>query len=262
MTTKQWSRALVTGASSGIGDALARQLAAAGTDLVLVARSRDRMESLAKELTHAHRVDVEVLAADLGDPIELGAVEDRVRDGDVLDLVINNAGFGTQGRFWELDLAGEQSEIDLNISAVVRLSHAALAAMVPRGHGALVNVSSLGSLSPVPMMATYGATKAFVTSFTEALHEELRGTGVTATAVLPGFIRTEFQERAGLSEGAGVPAFAWMTPDAVARDTLVAAAAGKATCVPGLGYRVASGVIAPVPRMLRRRIAGAMAKSF
>lgn len=262
MTTARWSRALVTGASSGIGDALARQLAAAGTNLVVVARSRDRLEVLAKELADAHGIDVEVLAADLGDRIELGAVEDRVRDGDPIDLLINNAGFGSQGRFWELDLAGEQAEVDLNIDAVVRLSHAALASMVPRGTGALVNVSSLGSLSPVPMMATYGATKAFVTSFTEALHEELRGTGVSATAVLPGFIRTEFQDRAGLSESGGIPEFAWMTPDAVARDALVAAAAGKATCVPGLGYRVASGVIAPVPRMLRRRIAGVMSKSF
>jgi short-subunit dehydrogenase len=258
-----WTRALVTGASSGIGDAFARQLAQAGTDLVVVARDEARLQRLATELSGARGVEVEVLAADLGDASQRAREEDRLRDGAApVDLCINNAGFGTSGRFHELPIEGEVAELELNVVALTTLTHAALEAMVPRGRGAVLNVSSLACLVPGVNLATYAATKAYVTHFTEAVHQELKGTGVTATAVLPGFTRTEFQDRAGLTDDAGMPGFVWMTADAVAEAALRATADGKAICIPGRGYKIAAAVMTPVPRSARRFAAGRMSKSL
>ena len=263
MVAMSWTRALVTGASSGIGEAFAKQLAAAGTDLVIVARDEGRLHRLATELSENHGVDVEVLAADLADVPERARVEDRLRDAArPVDLCINNAGFATSGRFHELPIEGEVGEIELNVVALTTLTHAALTAMVPRGRGAVLNVSSLACLVPGVNLATYAATKAYVTHFTEAVHQELKGTGVTATAALPGFTRTEFQDRAGLTDDAGMPGFMWMTADAVASAALLATAAGKAVCIPGRGYKIAAAAMTPVPRSARRFAAGRLSKSF
>jgi uncharacterized protein len=255
-----WTSALVTGASSGIGREMARRLAAEGSDLVVVARDRDRLDALAEEVTRAHDgVGVEVLVADLADPPGLAAVEARVGDTErPVDLVVNNAGFGTYGTFVELDLDGEEREIAVNVTALVRLTHAALSAMVPRGRGAVMNVSSVAGLQATPGNATYGATKAYVASFGEAVAGELEGTGVTLTTVLPGYTRTEFQERAGIG-GRKIPAPAWMSAEDVAALALEATRSGRPWLVPGTFNKVAVAVAGPVPRTVMRRVAARVA---
>ncbi len=257
MSGARWRTAVVTGASSGIGEAVARRLAAGGSGLVLVARDRDRLEALAADLGPYHGVEVEVLAADLATVEGRSAVEARLADGHApVDLLVNNAGFGTTGDLVDLDPEAEDRQVQVNVLAVLRLTRAALPGMVGRGRGAVVNVASLAGLYPTPGTATYGATKAFVCSLTDALHEELRGTGVTATAVLPGFTRTEFQERAGWRPQAYLPDAVWMTADEVAAATLDGAAAGRARVVPGVAYKVLNGVTSPLPAGARRTLLG------
>lgn len=256
-----WGAALVTGASSGIGREIARQLAAAGTDLVVVARDRQRLDDLAGELTNRHPgLTVEVLAADLADAAQLAAVEVRVADGEqAIDLVVNNAGFGTYGPLTQADVDTEEQEIRLNVLAVVRLTYAAVQAMVPRGRGAIMNVSSMAGLQATPGNATYGATKAFVASFGEAVSGELAGTGVTLTTVLPGFTRTEFHERAHI-EGRSIPGAAWQSAEAVAATALAATRAGRPWVVPGTLNKLVAAAVGPVPRRLRRWAAARVAR--
>jgi hypothetical protein len=263
MATSTWTTALVTGASSGIGEALARLLAAEGTDLVVTARDEGRLSSRADALRATHGVEVEVLAADLGDRNDRLRVERRLQDPDnPIDLLVNNAGFGSSGRFADLDVEVEQAEVEVNVVAVLRLTHAALGPMLDRDHGTVLNVSSLASRTPSPVNATYAATKAFVTSFSESLHEDLRGTSVTVTVLEPGFTRTEFQVRAGLTRDAGMPEFVWMAAEDVAAAGLEGARAGKAIVVPGLGYQVTAGLAGVLPRAPRRRIVGLTARRF
>lgn len=256
MPDPTWNRALVTGASSGIGTVLARQLAADGTDLVVVARSEDALRELADELTSAHDVAVDVLVADLTDPEGLAAVEERLRDVAVpVDLLVNNAGFGTTGPFADQDPETEDQEIQLNVAAVVRLTHAALPGMRARGRGGILNVSSIASFQPIPNMAVYSATKAFVTSFTEAIHEELSGSGVHVTALCPGFTRTNFVDNAGANDDATkLPDFIWMEPEPVAAAGLRAVAANRATVVPGLQYKLSTGASRVLPSAVTRRV--------
>jgi hypothetical protein len=247
--------ALVTGASSGIGEAFARRLARDDYDLVLVARRRDALEALAKELREAHGVGVECVVADLTAPAELRGVEERLRAAPGFDLLVNDAGVGSAGLFAESDVEREEEQVRLNVLALMRLTHAALAAMRPRGRGAVINVSSLAAMGPYPFMATYAATKAFVNSFTEALAEELRGSGVRVQALCPGFIRTRFQQRAGVDPSL-VPGFAWMMPEAVVEASLAALARGDVVCVPGAGYKALSLASGAVPRGVFRRLVG------
>jgi short-subunit dehydrogenase len=254
-------RALVTGASTGIGAAFAEQLAHEPYDLILVARGRERLEELAQRLRQECEIEVEPLAADLTDPAQLRVVEEVVAGDERLDLLVNNAGFGTFGRFAESDLDQEEREVRLNVVALVRLTRAALPAMIARRQGSIINVSSLAAFQPAPFNATYGATKAYVTSFTEALYEELRGTGVRVQALCPGFTRTEFQKRAGI-DPSGIPSFAWMTPQAVVQASLAALRRGDVVVVPGLTNRLLAMATGMVPRSLTRRIAGTMAKSY
>jgi short-subunit dehydrogenase len=250
----RWSVALVTGASSGIGRALATQLAAEGSDLVVVARRRDRLEALAGELRAAHGVNVDVLVADVTDPVQLATVEARLGTGTPpVDLLVNNAGRGGQGGFAERSVDDQEAQIRLNVLAPVRLTHAALGPMLARGTGGILNVSSIAGLQPMPNVAIYSATKAFLSNFTHAVHEEVRGRGVSVTNLLPGFTRTEFHEAADISRSV-VPGFAWMTADAVARAGLDAVARGRAQCVPGLGYRILSGISGLTPWSLSRRV--------
>ncbi len=257
-----WKLALVTGASSGIGDAMARQLAAAGTDLVVVARNTGRLDQLASELRDRHQVTVEVLPADLADPQDLRAVERRLGSPPAVDLLVNNAGFGTTGPFVEADVDTEEREVAVNVVAPMRLTRAALAPMVARRSGTILNVSSMASLQAVPNNATYGASKAFLTQFSESVHEEVRGTGVKVTAVLPGFTRTEFAQRAGMGETAGMPGFVWQSAEQCAREALDGAAAGHALVVPGRLNKVAVAVAAQVPRGLKRRLVALMSGRF
>jgi hypothetical protein len=247
--------ALVTGASSGIGEAFARRLARDAHDLVIVARSAGALEALAGELRAEHGAGVECLPADLTVPAELARVEARVRAAPPIDLVVNNAGFGSAGAFAEQDVEREEEQVRLNAIALLRLTHAALAAMLPRRRGGIVNVSSLAGMGPYPFTATYGATKAFVNSLTEALAEELRGSGVRVQALCPGFTRTRFQERAGVDPET-VPRFAWMTPEAVVDASLAALARGEVVCVPGAGYRLLHAASGALPRSVFRRFIG------
>jgi uncharacterized protein len=251
-------QALITGASTGIGAAFAEHLAHDGHDVIIVARSRPRLETLAERLHKAHGVTVKVVAADLTDADGLRGVERVVHDAE-LDLLVNNAGFGTVGGFAALGVATEEEEIRLNVLALMRLTHAALAGMIKRRRGAIINVSSLAAFQPMAFNATYAATKAFVNSFTESLHEELRGTGVRVQALCPGFTRTEFQERAGVNT-ADVPSFAWMSPEAVAEASLHALRRGDVICIPGLANRAVATVVGVLPRRVTRRVSGILGK--
>jgi short-subunit dehydrogenase len=204
---RHWPTALVTGASAGIGRSFAEHLARRGSDLVLVARDAGRLEELAARLRADHGRAVEVLPADLTDPEQRALVERRLAEpGDAapVDLLVNNAGFGTNGWFHELPIDREEQEIDLNVVALVRLSHAAVGGMRARRRGAIVNLSSLGAYSPVPRTTTYAATKSFTLSFSHGLRAESRGSGVEVMCVCPGWTHTEFQERSGYTAD-GVP---------------------------------------------------------
>lgn len=254
-----WRSALVTGASAGIGQEIAHQLALSGTDLVLVARDRERLARQANSYIERYGVKVEVLAADLLDPSQLLCVEERLRNSaNAIDLLVNNAGFGTNGKFHELPVGGEQREITLNVVALVRLTHAALEQMTPRKRGTILNMSSISGLLPGPRMATYAATKAYVTSFSESIHEELRGTGVSVTVAHPGFTRTEFQQRAGMQDKVdGVPSLLWMSAGEVARQSLLSAQRGQVFSAPG-GYRIVTRVLGILPRGLKRSLSRQM----
>jgi len=240
---------------------MARMLAAEGTDLVVVARDTERLDALAKEIAETgSTVSVEVLGADLAVPDQLLSVEARLADAErPVDLLVNNAGFGTYGDFTTLPVDGEEREIRVNVVALVRLAHAALVPMRERGRGTVLNVSSVAGLQATPNNATYGATKAFVASFSEGLHEENRGTGVRVGMVLPGFTRTEFQVRAGI-EGRKIPSIAWMDVDTCARQALDAARDNKPFFVPGALNKAMASVTDLLPRGLTRRVASRMAR--
>ncbi len=249
--TFPFKSALVTGASSGIGEAMVELLAAQSIPTVVVARRRDRLDELA-----ARHACVTVLAADLTEREGLRAVVDRVAHTvDPIDLVVNNAGFGTSGEFYELDADRLDREVQLNVAALTRISRAALGVMVPRGRGYLLNVSSVASFQSAPKLAVYAATKAYVTSFSESLHEEVRGKGVHVTALCPGLTRTEFQSVSSTERYASeYPGFAWMEADEVARAGLIDVAKGKTLSIPGGLYKGLVATTGFVPRSLMRRL--------
>jgi short-subunit dehydrogenase len=252
--------ALVTGASTGIGRAFAAGLAARGNDVVLVARDAGRLDALARELTTAHGVTAIALPADLVTAKGLTAVGDRLVDADVpIDVLVNNAGFGTYGRFADLDVDHEAEEVELNVVALLRLTHAALGAMQARGTGSIVNVASIAGYQPSPGGATYGATKAFVHSFTHAVREEARGSGVQVMLVNPGYTHTEFHARAGLGATA-VPELLWQTPETVVATALRDLDRGRAVSIPGAFNRTAAAFSSVAPAGLTRRVAGAIIK--
>jgi uncharacterized protein len=256
MTTTVRRVALVTGASAGIGRAFALALADRGHDLVLVARDTERLEELAEELRAAYGASAEVLTADLSDPAALARVEARVADRDrPIDLLVNNAGFGTSGRFAALPVEREAQEIQLNVIALVRLTHAALGAQIDRGRGGVINVGSIAGYQPTPGNAIYGATKAFVRSFTQGVHEELKGSGVKCMVLSPGFTRTEFQQRAGF-DSSEVPGFLWQDAPTVVQHALRAYDKGRAECVPGPLNTATAAFTAVTPHSVTRRIAG------
>ena len=253
MVSYPFTSALVTGASSGIGQEIARQLAETGMPTVVVARRQDRLEELAAE--HSN---VEVLVADLFTREDLALVEARLVDPDrPIDLVVNNAGFGSSGWFHEIDRDRLEREVQLNVTALTRLTHAALGVMVPRRRGWVLNVSSVASFQPTPKLAVYAATKAYVTSLSEALHEEVRSSGVKVTALCPGLTRTEFQSVSNTSEfQSSFPDVAWLEAADVAREALEATAKGKPLSIPGLMYKGLSAASNMLPRTIMRRASG------
>lgn len=239
--------ALVTGASSGIGAEYARQLAARGYGLVLVARDVQRLEALAVHLGSRHGVPVEVLPADLSDRAQAERVAERLCQAEnPVDLLVNNAGYGLGTTFLEADLAAEEDGLAVMVRAVMVLCQAAARSMRERGHGAIVNISSVASLLPY---STYGAHKAWVARFSEGLEVELQGTGVTVQAVLPGLTRTEFHERSG-QEIDALPGALWLTPQQVVAESLAGLERGEGRCVSGRLYRVATALLPRLPRRL------------
>ncbi len=251
--------ALITGASSGLGEEFALQLAREKLDLVLVARREDKLKSVAERAHTLGASRVSIITADLSQP---GAAEDvhrrAVAESGEVGYLVNNAGFGTNGRFDSLPLAREIEEIDLNITSLVALTRICIPTMIARRQGIVINVASTAAFQPVPWMATYGATKAFVLSFSEALAEELRGTGVTITALCPGPTRTEFQSVAHNGGHPGFPASAFMDSATVVRQAIAAARDGKAVKINGRINLVLAETTRLAPRALVRRIAGTM----
>ncbi len=246
--------ALITGASSGLGAEFARQLAARGADLVLVARDRDSLEAVAAELRAEHAVAVEVLAADLVDTAGLDAVASRLADpAHPIEILVNNAGFGLDLDFAANDLADEERHLDLHVRASMRLSHAAMRAMLPRGSGRIVNVASVAGFMP---RGTYGAVKAWVISFSRWANSVYAPRGVTVTAICPGFTHTNFHERMGLAPGReGVPAVMWLDAADVVREGLRDAARGRAVSIPSARYKLLVGLMRVLPAPLAARLA-------
>jgi len=242
--------ALITGATAGIGLAFAQQLAAQGRDLVLVARDKGRLEEVAAELTDLHRVQVEVLPADLGDRAQLATVEARLADADrPIDLLVNNAGFGLKERFLDSTADQEQEMLEVLVVAVLRLSHAALGPMAARGHGGIINVSSVAAFLP---RGTYSAAKAWVNSFSEWASHEYAGRGVHVMALCPGFTKTEFHERMGVGRGSA-PGFMWLDVDTLVASALRDYAKRRTFSIPSAQYKAVVHLTRAVPKGLLQR---------
>jgi short-subunit dehydrogenase len=234
------SAALVTGASSGIGADIARSLARRGHGLVLTARRTDRLEELARELHNRHGVRAETIACDLSDAEARAALPAEMEElGLEIDVLVNNAGFGSGGLFQSLDQERELQMVRLNVDAVVDLCGRYVPRMVLAGRGAVLNVASTASFQPLPKQATYAASKAFVTNFTDALHADLRGTGVTATCVCPGPVKTEFAATAEIDDAAdNLPGIFWTDSEDVAEEAVKGLEGGKRMVIPGPINRV------------------------
>jgi short-subunit dehydrogenase len=242
--------ALVTGPTAGIGRSFAQALAARGHDLVLVARDEARLEELAAGLRTSYGVGVEVLGADLADRASLAAVEARVADPDrPVTLLVNNAGFGHRQPFTDNTVEDEQQMLDVLVTAVMRLSHAALRPMLARGDGAIINVASVAAFLP---RGTYSAAKSYVVSFTEWLDLTYRDRGVRAMALCPGFVRTEFHQRMGVGPGSA-PRWMWLDADRLVRDALADLDSGRTISVPSKRYKVLSTVARCTPSSLQAR---------
>jgi len=248
--------ALITGPTSGLGAGFARRYAIDGYDLVLVARDVARLELLAAELHDEAGATVEVLPADLADAADRAEVADRLSAG--VRVLVNNAGFGTSGEFWTESLDVLQSQLDVNVTAVMALTHAALPPMLDAGEGTVINVASVAGLLP-GRGSTYSASKAWVISFTEGLSNGLGGTGVGVHALCPGFIRTEFHERAGI-DMAGTPSFLYLEVEDVVRDCVADAAKGNVVIIPGTQFKALTTAGHVVPRSWVRRINKSVAK--
>ncbi|MEI7716876.1 MAG: SDR family oxidoreductase [Mycobacterium sp.] len=241
--------ALITGPTSGIGAGYARRYARDGYDLVLVARDAGRLTALSDEL-RGRAGTVEVLPADLAEPADRAKVAERLGAG--VRVLVNNAGFGTTGDFWATDPAVLQSQLDVNVTAVMHLTRAALPAMLGAGAGTVVNIASVAGLVP-GRGSTYSASKAWVIAFSEGLAVGLQGTGVGVHAVCPGYVHTEFHARAGI-DMTTLPSFMWLEVDDVVNASLADIAAGKVISIPGTQYKAVATVGRLMPRGLMRAV--------
>lgn len=246
--------AVITGASSGLGAEYARQLAARGADLVLVARDRAALDALAKELTARHRVGVEVMAVDLLKPRQREKLERRLADEEhPIEILVNNAGFGLPLAFERNDVEDEVRHLELHVEVPLRLTHAALAPMLARGHGRILNVASVAGFTP---RSTYGACKGWLISFSRWANGAYAKRGVTVTAVCPGFTHTNFHERAGLPPGQeGVPDWMWLDAPTVVSESLHDAARGRAVSIPSAKYKLLVALTRFAPSALVARAA-------
>jgi len=228
--------AYITGASSGLGAEFARQLAAQGYNLILVARRLERLETLAAELRQKYHIHAEALAADLANPADVARLAERLAHDENLALLVNNAGFGLNGPFAQAEIERQLEMLDVHVSAAMRLTRAALPGMIARRAGNIINVSSLAGFIPRGGSATYGATKAFLNSFSEALQKELKDTGVRVQALCPGFTYTEFHDARAVAENfkrAEIPRFFWQNADEVVRASLAGLGSERVIVIPG-----------------------------
>ncbi|HJZ83012.1 MAG TPA: SDR family oxidoreductase [Pyrinomonadaceae bacterium] len=250
---------LITGASWGIGEAFARQLAERGHNLLLVARSEDRLVALCSEVGRSQSIRAEYMAIDISQPDAPQRLFAETMQRDLeIDLLVNNAGFGSMGEFAKLDLGRELNMIDLNIRALAELTHRFLQPMKERRAGAIINVASTAGFQPVPFMATYAATKAFVLSFSEALWEEYRSYGIKVMALCPGVTETHFFEASRMQRP---PARTSQTPEEVVEVALRALESGKSSVISGWTNRLLVGTERLVPRQLILRAAGAVLRN-
>ena len=239
--------ALITGSTAGIGAAFARRLAADGHDLVLVARDTKRLRDQATELHDRHGIEVEVLTADLATDEDIEAVAGRLSDlKNPVDLLVNNAGFGNKGRYLEVSMADELRMLKVHCEAVLRLTSAAAESMRTRGRGGIVNVASVAAFVP---RGTYGASKAWVVQFTQGAAKDLAGSGVRLMALCPGFVRTEFHQRAGMGTD-NIPNWMWLDADKLVAAALADLARGKTLSIPDPRYKALMGVVKVTPRAL------------
>jgi short-subunit dehydrogenase len=247
------TRALITGATAGIGAEFARQLAAAGLDLVLVGRDENRLERFAAELREAYDVEVEVLPADLLTTVGVKAAEARVGASvNRIDVLVNNAGFGLPKPFDENPVDAELELLSLLVEVPLRLTHAALAHMLPAGNGVVINIASVAGYTP---RGTYSAAKAWLLSFSRWANLAYKRRGVTVSAIAPGFVRTEFHQRMGLAPQHRVPEPLWLRADDVVRIALRDVARGRAVSIPTLRYKVLATAARITPDVLTERLA-------
>jgi short-subunit dehydrogenase len=246
--------AAITGASAGLGSIFARKLAARGYDLLLIARRPDRLQALASELKQAHGTVAEVMVADLSSLADIDAVSARLAGETRLGLLVNNAGFGTKGRFWETPLDGQVAMHRVHVDATMRLTRAALESMVPRNEGQVINVASVAAYFRSPSNVSYCATKAWIYAFTEGVYLELKHTGsrVRVQALCPGFTHTEFHEVADM-DMAMIPGWLWLNAEDVVETSLTSE---KLFVVPGWQYQLIVAVATKFPAGLRLRMEG------
>ncbi|HEY3729591.1 MAG TPA: SDR family oxidoreductase [Solirubrobacteraceae bacterium] len=254
---KSTSAALITGASAGIGSAIAQELARRGHGVVLVARRKEKLDELADQLSADHGVRAEAIGCDLSKPASRQRLPGRVESlGLDVEILVNNAGFATGGAFADSDPERELEQVRVLVEAPVALSSAFLPAMVQRGRGAILNVASTAGMQPLPYSAGYSAAKAYVLTFSEAIHQELHGSGVTVTALAPGPVSTEFWDAAGWQAGGqafekAVPRPAWVTAEDAARAGVKGLADGRRVVVPGLQIRTAMLAARYLPHALK-----------
>jgi len=252
----------ITGASSGIGAAFARKLAATH-DLILIARRRDRLQGLASEFSDAHGTNTEILEADLTLEADIARVAEHIGADPRLVLLVNNAGFGTRGRFWDVPLEAQQQMHRLHIMATLQLTHAALRNMVPRDYGAIINVASVSAFVRVPGTVSYASTKTWMTTFTEGIYLELKSahSNVVVQALCPGYTYSEFHETLGVQrETLGSPAL-WMPAEEVVDASLAGLGRRKLFVVPGWRYRLFTAFVSKLPSALRLQLQAASGKA-
>lgn len=259
----QQGTALVTGASAGIGAALAEQFARRGHDVVLVARREEKLRTAAERLADVHDVGTHIVAQDLAARAGCDALYETVTDRDIeVDYLANNVGIGTQGNFLDVELDRDLDQTQLNVVTPMHLTKLFGRDMRERGHGGVLNVASSAAFQPGPYMAVYYATKSYLLSFSEALHEEFSADGVTVTALCPGPVKTEFQERADNTdapigqEGSGL--LRWQAADEVAAAGVDGVAEGEAVVIPGVEYKLLAAVTGLLPRSVARKLAAGL----
>ncbi|MBD3345806.1 MAG: SDR family NAD(P)-dependent oxidoreductase [Chitinivibrionales bacterium] len=241
--------AVITGASSGIGKAFASRLAKDGFDLVITGRQKKRLETLAEELTVKYKTSVEILLAEFSDPRDRERVADRIKELDRLHTLVNNAGFGITGNFAEVPYSTHEEMMLVHCVTPMCLTRAALPGMLKRRIGVIINVSSVAAFTPSSSCATYNATKAFLNSFSEGLHLEVRDKGIQVQALCPGWTRTEFHTRRGIPLSS-LPSQLWVSPEFVVDKSMEALKKGKVVYIPGLRYKMMGMACKYMPRWL------------